>query len=269
MVAGIMLTTPNEQYVAAISNAGYHVEIACGGMNTEDDMVTKLYALADLLELGRGITLNCIFGNPKLWDFQFQVLLRLRREGLPIVGLSISGDVPSFSKALDIINVLRDAGIRHVSFKSGIVRAIRQVINIAQASNNFPIVLQWTGGRGGSYSFEDFYQPILETYAAIRACENIVLIAGSEFSDAEGSLSFMTGDWSVSFGSAPMPFDGIMLESRGITAQEAATALTAKRLNNVASEVSGTEWKQMYDSASNSAVSFTAENSEQDRTLMT
>ncbi|KAJ2125831.1 fatty acid synthase alpha subunit Lsd1 [Coemansia sp. RSA 720] len=269
MVAGIMLTTPNEQYVAAISNAGYHVEIACGGMNTEDDMVTKLYALADLLELGRGITLNCIFGNPKLWDFQFQVLLRLRREGLPIVGLSISGDVPSFSKALDIINVLRDAGIRHVSFKSGIVRAIRQVINIAQASNNFPIVLQWTGGRGGSYSFEDFYQPILETYAAIRACENIVLIAGSEFSDAEGSLSFMTGDWSVSFGSAPMPFDGIMLESRGIMAQEAATALTAKKLNNVASEVSGTEWKQMYDSASNSAVSFTAENGEQDRTLMT
>ncbi|KAJ2495943.1 fatty acid synthase alpha subunit Lsd1, partial [Coemansia sp. RSA 1972] len=256
MVAGVMLTTANEQCVAAISNAGYHVETACGEMHTEDDMVAKLYALADLLESGCGITLNCLFGNPKQWDSQFQVLLRLRREGLPIVGLSISGDVPPFDKSLEIINALRDAGIRHISFKPSTVRAIRHVINIAQTSNDFPIALQWAGGQGGGgHSFEDFYQPILETYGDIRDCENITLIAGSEFGDTDSSLLYMTGDWSVSFGSAPMPFDGIMLEPQGIMAQEAATALAANILVD--------------NGASNNPVSAITENGELDHMLAT
>ncbi|KAJ1782870.1 fatty acid synthase alpha subunit Lsd1, partial [Coemansia sp. RSA 2167] len=270
MITGVMLTAANGQVVAAISNAGYHVEIACGGIHTEDDMVTKLYALADLLELGRGITLNCIFGNPKQWNFQLQVLLRLRHEGLPIVGLSISGDVPSFDKALEIINALRDAGIRHVSFKPNTVRAIRHVISIAQASNNFYIVLQWTGDQsGGHHSFEGFYQPILETYGAIRACENIVLIAGSGFGNIESSLSYMTGDWSVSFESALMPFDGIMFALSDIAAQEAVAALAVKKLIAVAPGVSETEWQQTYDGTSNNAISATIENGELDHILMT
>ncbi|KAJ2183023.1 fatty acid synthase alpha subunit Lsd1, partial [Coemansia sp. RSA 551] len=269
MITGVILTAANGQVVAAISNAGYHVEISCGGMHTEDDMVTKLYALADLLELGRGITLNCIFSNPKQWDFQLQVLLRLRREGLPIVGLSISGDIPSFDKALEIINALHDTGIRHVSFKPNTVRAIRHVINIAQASNNFYIVLQWTGDQGGGHhSFEGFYQPILETYGAIRACENIVLIAGSGFGNIESSLSYMTGDWSVSFESAPMPFDGIMFELSDIAAQEAVAALAVKKLIAVAPGVSETEWQQTYDGTSNNAIPATIDNGELDHMLM-
>jgi fatty acid synthase subunit beta len=44
------------------------------------------------------------------------------------------------------------------------------------------VLLQWTGGRGGGHhSFEDFHAPILATYASIRSCDNIVLIAGSGF----------------------------------------------------------------------------------------
>jgi len=43
-----------------------------------------------------------------------------------------------------------------------------------------PILLQWTGGRaGGHHSYEDFHQPILDTYGHIRRQRNIVLVAGA------------------------------------------------------------------------------------------
>ncbi|KAJ2585155.1 fatty acid synthase alpha subunit Lsd1, partial [Coemansia sp. RSA 1797] len=149
MVAGMTPTTASEQFVAAIMNAGYHAEIAGGGMNTESDMVTRLHNLAESISPGQGITLNCIYINPSQWSFQFTTLLRLRRDGLPIAGLCIGGGVPSFDKALEIISELRAVGIRHMSFKPSNAEAIRHVIKIAQASDGFPVVLQWTGGRGG------------------------------------------------------------------------------------------------------------------------
>ncbi|KAE9398408.1 hypothetical protein BT96DRAFT_994889 [Gymnopus androsaceus JB14] len=69
--------------------------------------------------------------------------------------------VPSTKKAAEIIEGLRSAGIKHLGLKPGSVDGIRQVINIAAANPDFPIIMQWTGGRaGGHHSFEDFHQPI-------------------------------------------------------------------------------------------------------------
>ncbi|KAJ2496943.1 fatty acid synthase alpha subunit Lsd1 [Coemansia sp. RSA 1972] len=270
MVAGMTPTTASEQFVAAVMNAGYHAEIAGGGMNTESDMVTRLHNLAESIVSGQGITLNCIYINPRQWSFQFTTLLRLRREGLPIAGLCIGGGVPSFDKALEIISELRSAGIRHMSFKPSSAKAIRHVINIAQASDGFPIVLQWTGGRGGGHhSFEDFHQPILETYAAIRKCYNIVLIAGSGFGDAEGSLPYMTGDWSMAFGRAPMPFDGILLGSRVMVAKEAGTSLAAKELIVAAAGTSDSEWHKIHNGRLGGVTSLLTEYGESNHALET
>ncbi|KAJ2795938.1 fatty acid synthase alpha subunit Lsd1, partial [Coemansia guatemalensis] len=225
MVAGMTPTTGNREFVAAITNAGYHVEMAGGVLRTEHEMVVALNSLATMIESGRSITLNCIYVDQRQWSFQFSTLLRLRREGLPIAGLCIGGGVPSFENALEIISALQLNGLRHVSFKPGTVETIRRVVQIARASSGFPIILQWTGGRaGGHHSFEDFHQPILETYAAIRACDNIALVAGSGFGNAEDSLPYITGDWSLQFGYAPMPFDGILLGSRVMVAKEAGTS---------------------------------------------
>ena len=66
-----------------------------------------------------------------------------------------------------------------------------QVVEIAAANPTFPIILQWTGGRGGGHhSFEDFHTPILRTYAKIRAQSNIALVAGSGFGDADDSWPY-------------------------------------------------------------------------------
>ncbi|KAJ2149607.1 fatty acid synthase alpha subunit Lsd1, partial [Coemansia sp. RSA 637] len=270
MVAGMTPTTVNEQFVAAINNAGYHAEIAGGGMHTEGEMVDKLQALTKLVGPGRGITLNCIYISPQQWGFQFPALLRMRNEGFPIAGLCIGGGVPSLDQALEIINSLRAAGIRHVSFKPSTAETIRHVVRVARASRGFPIVLQWTGGRGGGHhSFEDFHQPILETYATIRSCNNIALVAGSGFGDAEGTLPYVTGDWSIAYGRAPMPFDGILLGSRVMVAQEAGTSPAAKQLIVDTAGLLDSEWNRTYDGAHNGVTTITSEYGEMNHVIAT
>ncbi|KAJ1881890.1 fatty acid synthase alpha subunit Lsd1, partial [Coemansia sp. RSA 486] len=96
MVAGMLPTTVNESFVAAVSQAGYHVELAGGGIYTADSLDIKVRSLALMLKPGQGITLNSIYISQKTWSFQFPGILRLRsKEKLPIVGLCIGGGVPS------------------------------------------------------------------------------------------------------------------------------------------------------------------------------
>ncbi|KAJ2812529.1 fatty acid synthase alpha subunit Lsd1 [Coemansia furcata] len=270
MVAGMTPTTANEHFVAAVSNAGYHVELAGGGMFTEGEMERKIDNLVKLVKPGQGITLNCIYVDQRQWSFQFPALLRMRANGVPIVGLCIGGGVPSLESATTIIDSLRFAGIRHAAFKPSTVEAIRHVVNIAKAHADFPVMLQWTGGRaGGHHSFEDFHQPILETYAAVRACRNIVLVAGSGFGDADGSLPYLTGDWSTEFGRAPMPFDGILLGSRVMVANEAGTSLAAKELIVATPGLSDSEWHKAYDGPSGGVMTITSGYGELNHVLAT
>ncbi|PIA14341.1 fatty acid synthase [Coemansia reversa NRRL 1564] len=270
MVAGMTPTTCNSQLVSAISRAGYHAEFAGGGIHSESDLVASLKELTCLIEPGYGITLNCIYVDQRQWGYQLSTLLQLRAEGLPIAGLCIGGGVPSFEKALELVGKLRAAGLQHVSFKPSNAEVIRQVVMIAKASDGFPIVLQWTGGRGGGHhSFEDFHQPILQTYAAIRACDNITLIAGSGFGDTEGTLPYITGDWSIAYGRAPMPFDGILLGSRIMAAKEAKTSPGAKELIVAAAGLSDSEWQQTYDGAYNGVTTLLSEYGELNHVLAT
>ncbi|KAJ2052530.1 fatty acid synthase alpha subunit Lsd1 [Coemansia sp. S16] len=269
MVAGMTPTTASASFVAAISNAGYHVELAGGGMPTESDMERTIDSLVKLAKPGQGITLNCIYMNQRQWGFQFPALLRMRAKGVPIAGLCIGGGVPSLGSAKSIIDSLRSAGIRHVAFKPSTADAIRHVVIIAKAHADFPVVLQWTGGRsGGHHSFEDFHQPILETYATIRACRNIALVAGSGFGDAEGSLPYITGDWSIKFGRAPMPFDGILLGSRMMVAKEADTSLAAKELIVATPGLSDSEWHKTYDGPSGGIMTLISEYGELNHTIV-
>ncbi|KAJ2039514.1 fatty acid synthase alpha subunit Lsd1 [Coemansia sp. S3946] len=270
MVAGMTPTTVNESFVAAINNTGYHAELAGGGMFTESDLEHRIDNLVKLVTPGQGITLNCIYIDQRLWSFQFPALLRMRAKGVPIAGLCIGGGIPSLDIATTIIDSLCSAGIRHVAFKPSTAGAIRDVVNISRAHADFPVVLQWTGGRaGGHHSFEDFHQPVLETYAAIRACRNIVLVAGSGFGDAEGSLPYITGDWSIKFGRAPMPFDGILLGSRVMVAKEAGTSLAAKELIVATPGLSDSEWHRTYDRPSGGIMTLISEYGELNHVLAT
>lgn len=248
MVAGMTPTTVKAGFVSAVLSAGYHVELAGGGHYNAAALRAKVAEIQTKIPAGVGITLNALYINPRQFTFQLPLWQEMRREGLPIEGFCVAAGIPSTEKAKEIIDGLRASGIKHVSFKPGSVDGIRQVVNIAAANPDFPIILQWTGGRaGGHHSCEDFHQPILATYSSIRQHSNISLVGGSGFGGADDIWPYLTGDWSVdAFGVQPMPFDGFLFASRVMIAKEAHTSSSVKDLIVAAKGVDDSKWEGTY-----------------------
>ncbi|KAI0077780.1 fatty acid synthase [Panus rudis PR-1116 ss-1] len=249
MVAGMTPSTVKAGFVSAVLNAGFHIELAGGGHYNAAALRAKVAEIQSKIPPGVGITLNSLYINPRQFGFQFPLWQEMRREGLPIEGFCVAAGIPSTEKAAEIIGGLKAAGIKHVSFKPGSVDGIRQVVNIAAANPDFPIILQWTGGRaGGHHSCEDFHQPILMTYASIRQHSNICLVGGSGFGGADDLWPYLTGDWSVEqFGVQPMPFDGFLFASRVMVAKEAHTSSSVKDLIVAAPGVDDAQWEGTYN----------------------
>ncbi|KAF4614083.1 hypothetical protein D9613_007929 [Agrocybe pediades] len=248
MVAGMTPSTVKAGFVGAVLDAGYHIELAGGGHYNAAALRSKVAEIQKLIPTGVGITLNALYINPRQFTFQLPLWQEMRKEGLPIEGFCVAAGIPTTEKAVEIIDGLKAAGIKHVAFKPGSVDGIRQVVNIAAANPDFPIILQWTGGRaGGHHSFEDFHQPILATYRAIRQHSNISLVGGSGFGSADDVWEYLTGEWSVQrFGVQSMPFDGFLFASRVMVAKEAHTSSSVKDLIVAASGVDDSAWEGTY-----------------------
>ncbi|KAG8997734.1 3-oxoacyl-[acyl-carrier-protein] synthase [Tulasnella sp. JGI-2019a] len=248
MVAGMTPTTVKAGFVSAVLSAGYHVELAGGGHYNAKALRSKVAEIQSKIPAGVGITLNALYINQRQFGFQFPLWQEMRREGLPAEGFCVAAGIPSTEKAAEIIGALQAAGIKHVAFKPGSVDGIRQVVNIAVANPTFPIILQWTGGRaGGHHSFEDFHQPILQTYGSIRQCRNISLVAGSGFGGSEDVWPYITGEWAKEYNVQPMPFDGVLYASRVMVAKEAHTSLSVKKLICAAAGVDDLKWEGTYN----------------------
>ncbi|KKA25346.1 [Acyl-carrier-protein] S-acetyltransferase [Rasamsonia emersonii CBS 393.64] len=257
MVAGMTPTTVPWDFVAATMNAGYHIELAGGGYYNSQSMTEALNKIEKAIPPGRGITVNLIYVNPRAMGWQIPLIGKLRADGVPIEGLTIGAGVPSIEVANEYIQTL---GIKHIAFKPGSVDAIQQVINIAKANPSFPVILQWTGGRGGGHhSFEDFHQPILLMYSRIRKCSNIVLVAGSGFGGSEDTYPYLTGTWSTRFGYPPMPFDGCLFGSRMMTAKEAHTSRDAKKAIAEAPGVDDDQWEETYKGPAGGVITVLSE----------
>lgn len=257
MVAGMTPCTVPWKFVAATMNAGYEIELAGGGYYNDKSMTEAIAQIEQAIPAGRGITINLIYINPRAMQWQIPMVARLRAEGVPIEGLTIGAGVPSIEVAKEYIETL---GIKHISFKPGSMEAIQQVINIAKANPDFPVMMQWTGGRGGGHhSFEDFHQPILSMYSRIRRCENLVLIAGSGFGGAEDTYPYINGQWARKFGYPPMPFDGVLFGSRVMVAKECYTSKMAKQAIVDAEGLEDHEWEKTYKGPAGGVITVRSE----------
>ncbi|KAI2635525.1 fatty acid synthase beta subunit dehydratase [Xylaria nigripes] len=257
IVAGMTPATVPWDFVAATMNAGYQIELAGGGYYNAKTMTDALNKIEQAVPAGRGIAVNLIYVNPRAMAWQIPLLGRLRSEGLPIEGLTIGAGVPSIEVAQEYIETL---GLKHISFKPGSLEAIQAVINIANANPTFPVILQWTGGRGGGHhSFEDFHQPILQMYGRIRRSDNIILVAGSGFGGAEDTYPYLTGDWSKKYGYPPMPFDGCLFGSRMMVALEAHTSKAAKQAIVDAEGLNDEQWEKTYKGPAGGVITVRSE----------
>ena len=256
MVAGMTPTTVHSDFVAAIMNAGYHAELAAGGYNDAESLTEALRQLQHSVPIGRGITINLIYSNPRAMQWQIPLIRQLQTHGLSIEGITLGAGVPSLDVATEYIRTL---GLRHIAFKPGMVDSIQDVVNIAKANPSFPVILQWTGGRGGGHhSYEDFHEPILQMYGKIRKCQNIVLVAGSGFGESE-AYPYIIGSWSRSFGLPDMPFDGCLFGSRMMVAREAHTSMAAKMaIANVEGLEDG-KWQETYERAAGGIITVNSE----------
>ncbi|KAI0483301.1 beta subunit of fatty acid synthase [Xylariaceae sp. FL0804] len=257
LVAGMTPCTVPWDFVAATMNAGYSIELAGGGYYNAKTMTEALSKVEQSTPAGRGISVNLIYVNPRAMAWQIPMLGRLRSEGVPIEGLTIGAGVPSIEVAQEYIETL---GLKHISFKPGSMEAIQAVINIANANPTFPVMLQWTGGRGGGHhSFEDFHTPVLQMYGRIRRAENIILVAGSGFGGAEDTYPYLTGDWSKKYGYPPMPFDGCLFGSRMMVAKEAHTSKAAKQAIVDAPGLDDDQWEKTYKGPAGGVITVRSE----------
>jgi fatty acid synthase subunit beta, fungi type len=257
MVAGMTPCTVNPDFVAATMNAGYEIELAGGGYYEERMMADAVREVEALIPPGRGISINLIYVNPRAMQWQVPMIEKLRATGIPIVNMTIGAGVPSLEVANEYIQTL---GLKRIAFKPGSVEAIQQVVNIAKANPNFPVVLQWTGGRGGGHhSFEDFHHPILTMYGRIRKCPNLALVAGSGFGGAEDTYPYLTGTWSARYGYPPMPFDGCLFGSRMMVSKEAHTSPAAKQAIVDAPGVEDAEWERTYKEPTGGVITVLSE----------
>ena len=244
-------------FVTATMNAGYHIELAGGGYHSPQTFADAIRKIARSVMPGRGVTVNLIYANPAAITWQISLLRQLRAEGVLVDGLTIGAGVPTIEIATEYIRTL---GLRHIAFKPGSIESIYKVIEIAKSTPDFPIILQWTGGRGGGHhSFEDFHQPIIQTYSKIRDCSNIALVAGSGFGGATDTYPYLTGSWAINFECAPMPFDGILYGSRMMTAKEAHTSFQVKQAIVNAEGVDDSQWEETYKGAAGSVITVLSE----------
>ncbi|CAO1626989.1 unnamed protein product [Sympodiomycopsis kandeliae] len=260
LIAGMTPSTVQPGLLVAAAKAGANAEIAGGGHYSPKAMLKIVQTIQKAVPAGSGQSWNALFINPRHFPWQLAEWCSLRKQGYPLDAFTCAAGIPSTEKSREIVAQLKDAGIEHMTLKPGSLEGIRQTCAIAAANPDFSFVINWTGGRaGGHHSYEDVYQPIIQTYSLIRKYPNISLLAGSGLGNAESIWPWMSGEWSLQFGLPPMPFDGALLASRVMVAKEAHTSQAIKQLIVDAPGVDDAQWEGTYEKETGGILTVTSE----------
>ncbi|MBW3092621.1 DUF1729 domain-containing protein [Bifidobacterium sp. 82T10] len=234
LLPGMTPTTVDPEIVAAAANAGYWAELAGGGQVTAEVFDRHVARLEELLEEGRTVEFNAMFMDRYLWNLQFgssRIVPKKRASGAPIDGVVVSAGIPELDEAVALIKSLQADGLPYVSFKPGTVDQIRQVVRIAKAVAPTVIMIQVEGGEaGGHHSWEALDDLLASTYAEVRACDNLVLVAGGGIGTPERAADYISGQWAHAYGLPDMPVDGVLVGTAAMTAKEAHTSPKVKRM---------------------------------------
>ena len=230
---GMTPTTVDPKIVAAAANAGHWAELAGGGQVTEDVLHEHLAQLQDMLLPGVNAQFNSMFLNPYLWRMQVEgkrLVPRARANGAPIDGIIITAGMPPHDEAVSLVRELRDANFPWIVFKPGAVKHIRQVLKIADAVEDIPIIIQVEGGKaGGHHSWEDLDELLIATYAEVRERDNVILVVGGGIGTPERAAEYITGTWAQKHDLPAMPTDGILIGTAAMATLESTASESVKQ----------------------------------------
>lgn len=234
LLAGMTPTTVDPEIVAAAANAGYWAELAGGGQVTEEVFDRHMDSLSKQLQEGATVEFNAMFMDRYLWNLQFgskRIVPKKRASGAPIDGVVISAGIPELDEAKELVKTLQADGFPYVAFKPGTVEQIRQVVRIAKAVKPATIIAQVEGGSaGGHHSWESLDDLLISTYAQVRECNNLVLVAGGGIGTPARAADYISGEWSNKYDLPNMPVDAVMIGTAAMTAKEAHTSAQVKRM---------------------------------------
>jgi fatty acid synthase subunit beta len=102
MVAGMTPCTVHPSFVIATMNGGYQIELAGGGYFDPRMMETAVREIVAKTNPGAGICINAIYINPRLFNWQMDLVKSLRANGVGVEGVTIGAGVPSMEVATDL-----------------------------------------------------------------------------------------------------------------------------------------------------------------------
>ncbi|MBT9557035.1 MAG: DUF1729 domain-containing protein [Myxococcales bacterium] len=230
---GMTPTTVEAPLVAAAANAGYVAELAGGGQVTEAILRARLTELRDTLAPGAGVVLNTLFLDPYLWKLHCggaePLVCRLRAEGFPLHGVTISAGMPPVEEAAALLRTFVASGLWLNAVKPGTSDQIRHALAIADAVPELTLVIQIEGGKaGGHHSFEDLDDLLITHYAALRTRRNVIVAVGGGVGTPERGTALLSGSWSHAYGLPAMPVDAVFIGTAVMAVREAATSPAVK-----------------------------------------
>ncbi|MEM1350226.1 MAG: fatty acid synthase subunit beta domain-containing protein, partial [Myxococcota bacterium] len=159
-----------------------------------------------------------------------QLVVKARRAGAPICGVTISAGIPEVDEAVALLDQLASEGIWLNAFKPGTLAQVGSVLKIAQAAPQHTIFLHLEGGlAGGHHSWEALEELLLGTYAKIREHDNVMVCVGGGIGTPERAEEMLRGTWARAYGQFDMPVDAILLGTVTMAVQEAKTSLSVKQ----------------------------------------
>lgn len=228
IVPGMTPTTVEPPLVVAAANAGYVAELAGGGQVTERHLRARFDEARRTLAPGQGLVFNALYLDPYLWGLHLgreRLIFKLKDEGYPILGVTITAGVPPLEDAVALLDELHAHGMHLNALKPGTERQVDEVIAIAKARPARPLFVHLEGGKaGGHHSWEDLDDLLLRTYGKLRDLDNVVLCVGGGIGTEEQASAYVFGRWSERYGRAPMPVDAVFLGTRLMATREACTS---------------------------------------------
>jgi fatty acid synthase subunit beta, fungi type len=102
MVAGMTPCTVHPSFVIATMNGGYQIELAGGGYFAPHMMEAAIREIVQNTPPGIGVCVNAIYINPRLFNWQMDLVKSCRAQGIGIEGVTIGAGVPSLEVANDL-----------------------------------------------------------------------------------------------------------------------------------------------------------------------